>query len=222
MDVSPEFWAFYQHAAAAAVAMAASQSSGGTNPSSSDSSGTTVPICTPTVLFNGSSVPSASTASGSQCIDRTASSKNQSPTFHNDASGLPDSGMAMQSQNVYGAGKQDAATLAKANKAIKEATKGKKAIDDQNREEAIKKQRKIEEEDRIKNSQQWDKMVESSSKLVDVFQSISSHIINGPAAANNAMNERIGSLESKVDNMLNSLAQLVPLIQQQLNQNKNG
>jgi hypothetical protein len=128
----------------------------------------------------------------------------------------------VQSQYVYGLAKQDAATLAKANRAIKEATKGKKAIDDQNREEAIKKQRKIEEEDRIKNSQQRDKMVESSSKLVDVFQSISSHIINGPAAANNAMNERIGSLESKVDNMLNSLAQLVPLIQQQLNQNKNG
>jgi hypothetical protein len=83
MDVSPEFWTFYQHAAAAAAAMAASQSSGGTNPSSSNSSGTSVPICTPTVVFNGASVPSASTASGSQCIDRTACSKNPSLTFHN-------------------------------------------------------------------------------------------------------------------------------------------
>ncbi len=83
MDVSPEFWTFYQHAVAAAAAMAASQSSGGTNPSSSDSSGTTVPMCTPTVLFNGASVPFASTASGSQCIGRTASSKNPPPTFHN-------------------------------------------------------------------------------------------------------------------------------------------
>jgi hypothetical protein len=65
-------------------------------------------------------------------------------------------------------------------------------------------------------------MVESSTKLIDAVQSISNHIITGPTAANNAMNERIGSLESKMDNILNSLAQFEPLIQQQLNQNKNG